>query len=259
MCFCVAARIAVESLEKAITAVAPISGKNTGLASLDEQLGGLCDGELILFAGRPGIGKTSLAATIAFNVANQLRADRTLGTEPEQTSGAAVTYFSLQMSADRLASHILAQVSGVNAELVLSGGISQAEFQRVAETSQRMADLPLFIDGTAALTVFGLCARAKMLKRRHDIGLIIVDDLRLLQGMGTQPSRPIGSSGPSPATARAGMQARRIDYPPRACTPFELYFLPDTGGRRIGLEPVLAPNFSHPTAIQAVSRANCWH
>ena len=182
--FGVATRTAIQAIEKAFNSGGHISGKTTGLTSVNEKIGGLHDSDLIILAGRPGMGKTSLVTNIAFNAADRLRRDMDDGIDPEKSVGAAVAFFSLEMSADQLATRILAEQSGISSEALRVGKISREDFQQLSFASQRLAELPLYIDDTPALTIAALRARARRLKRRHNIGIVIVDYLQLLQGTG---------------------------------------------------------------------------
>ncbi len=182
--FGAATRVAIASIEKAFNSGGHISGKTTGLNSVNEKIGGLHDSDLIILAGRPGMGKTSLATNIAFNAADRLRRDIADGIAIEQSVGAACAFFSLEMSADQLATRILAEQSGISSEALRMGKISREDFQQLSFASQRLAELPLFIDDTPALTIAALRTRSRRLKRRHNIGLIVVDYLQLLQGTG---------------------------------------------------------------------------
>ncbi|NVD44820.1 replicative DNA helicase [Qipengyuania atrilutea] len=169
-------------IERAINSGGNISGKTTGLTTVNERIGGLHDSDLIILAGRPGMGKTSLATNIAFNCADRFLRDQADGIEA--TVGAGVAFFSLEMSADQLATRILAEQAKISSEALRMGKISRDDFQQLSFASQRLAELPLFIDDTPALTIAALRTRARRLKRRHDIGLIVVDYLQLLQGSG---------------------------------------------------------------------------
>ncbi len=182
--FATATRTAITAIEKALNSGGHISGKTTGLTSINEKVGGLHDSDLIILAGRPGMGKTSLATNIAFNCAERLRRDRLDGIEESKSVGAAVAFFSLEMSADQLATRILAEQSGISSEMLRMGKISRDDFQKLSFASQTLAELPLYIDDTPALSIAALRARARRLKRRHDIGLVVVDYLQLLQGTG---------------------------------------------------------------------------
>ena len=182
--FSAVTRTAITAIEKALNSGGHISGKTTGINSLNEKIGGLHDSDLIIVAGRPGMGKTALATNIAFNAANRLLNDIKIGIAPEASVGAATAFFSLEMSADQLATRILAEQSGISSEALRMGKISRDDFQSLSFASQRLAELPLYIDDTPALSIAALRARARRLKRRHNIGLIVVDYLQLLQGTG---------------------------------------------------------------------------
>ncbi|MEO1044139.1 MAG: replicative DNA helicase [Pseudomonadota bacterium] len=176
--------VAVEMAQKAFNSGGHLSGVTTGLASVNEKIGGMHDSDLMILAGRPGMGKTSLATNFAFNAAQRWQREELDGIEPGKRVGAKVAFFSLEMSADQLATRILAQESGISSEALRMGKISRTDFQNLSRASQELQDLPLFIDDTPALTIAALRTRARRLKRRHDIGLIVVDYLQLLQGTG---------------------------------------------------------------------------
>ncbi|MCL6251475.1 replicative DNA helicase [Altererythrobacter sp. KTW20L] len=175
---------ALQQIERALNSGGHISGKTTGLSDLNSKVGGLHDSDLIILAGRPAMGKTSLAMNIAFNCAHRYQTDLKDGIDPAKSVGSPVAFFSLEMSADQLATRILAEQSEISSELLRMGKISRDDFQRISFASQRLANLPLYIDDTPALSIAALRARARRLKRRHDIGLVVVDYLQLLQGSG---------------------------------------------------------------------------
>ena len=175
---------AIQQIERALNSGGHISGRTTGLDDLNAKVAGLHDSDLIILAGRPAMGKTSLATNIAFNCADRYLRDMADGIEPEKSVGAPVAFFSLEMSADQLATRILAEQAEISSERLRSGKISHEDFQRISFASQRLAELPLYIDDTPALSIAALRTRARRLKRRHDIGLVVVDYLQLLQGTG---------------------------------------------------------------------------
>jgi len=177
-----ASKKALEMIELALTSGGHVSGKTTGLASINEKVGGLHDSDLIIVAGRPGMGKSSLATNIAFNCADRLLRDKRDGIE--KSVGAAVALFSLEMSSDQLATRILAEQAGISSEALRMGKISREDFKQLSYASQRLNELPLYIDDTPALSIAALRSRARRLKRMHNIGLIIIDYLQLLQGSG---------------------------------------------------------------------------
>ncbi|MFC3100552.1 replicative DNA helicase [Altererythrobacter lauratis] len=178
--FGVASRQALGLIETAINSGGHVAGKTTGFDSINAKCGGLHDSDLIILAGRPGMGKSSLAMNIAYNCAARLKRDREDGIA--KSTGAGVAVFSLEMSKDQLATRILAEQSGIPSEALRMGKISREDFLELSRASQRLNDLPLFIDDSAALSISALRTRARRLKRRHDIGLIVVDYLQLLQG-----------------------------------------------------------------------------
>ncbi len=177
-----AAITAIQMVEAAMNSGGGVSGKTTGLVTIDQKTAGLHDSDLIILAARPGMGKTSLATNIAFNCAEEHLKYQADG--GPNNYGAPVAFFSLEMSADQLATRILAEQSEISSEKLRSGKLSREEFQKLSFASQRLAELPLFIDDTPALTIGALRTRARRLKRRHDIGMIVVDYLQLLQGSG---------------------------------------------------------------------------
>ena len=182
--FSVATNTAIRSIERALNSGGHVSGRTTGLDSINNKVGGLHDSDLVILAGRPGMGKTSLATNIAYNAADRWMRDLADGIEEEKSVGAPVAFFSLEMSADQLATRILAEQAEISSEALRMGKISRADFDKLSFASQRLAELPLYIDDTPALTIAGLRARARRLKRRHGIRLVVVDYLQLLQGTG---------------------------------------------------------------------------
>ena len=182
--FAEATRLAVQMAEKALNTGGGLSGVTTGIDGVNARTGGLHHSDLIILAGRPGMGKTALATNFAFNAARRLVQDMEDGIPPEKSAGAAVAFFSLEMSADQLATRILAENSGISGENLRMGKISQQDFRNLARAAAELESLPLYIDDTPGLTIAALRTRARRLKRQRGIGLIIVDYLQLLQGTG---------------------------------------------------------------------------
>ena len=177
-----AALVAIKMAEAAMQSGGGLSGKTSGISTIDQKTSGLHNSDLVILAGRPGMGKTSLAMNIAFNCAEEhLKWQRDGG---EFNYGAPTAFFSLEMSADQLATRILAGEAEISSEALRSGKLSRDDFHNLSRASQRLAELPLYIDDTPALTIGALRTRARRMKRRHDIGLIVVDYLQLLQGSG---------------------------------------------------------------------------
>src|SRR3954462_1319402 len=182
--FAEASRLAVEMAERALNPGVHLSGFTTGLESLNSKIGGMPQSDLIIVAGRPGMGKSALATNMGFAAAQRLLRDQEDGIEPAKSAGAAVALFSLEMSADQLATRILAEESGISSENLRMGRISQSEFRSLARAAAELQSLPLYIDDTPGLTIAALRARARRLKRQKGIGMVIVDYLQLLQGTG---------------------------------------------------------------------------
>ena len=180
--FAVASKAAIEIAERALNSGSKLSGITTGLSSLNAKIGGLHNSDLVVLAGRPGMGKTALATNIAFAAASRYQLDEESGIPLERSMGARVAFFSLEMAADQLALRILAERSAINSELLRMGKITKNEFQSLARAAQEIQKLPLYIDDTPALTIATLRTRARRLQRRRAIGLIVVDYLQLLQG-----------------------------------------------------------------------------
>jgi replicative DNA helicase len=156
-----------------------LSGLSTGFADLDVRMGGLQPSDLIIVAGRPAMGKTAFATNIAYHVARTYRADPESG---DVLDGAVVGYFSLEMSAEQLATRIMAEQAYIPSDRIRRGRIEADEFDRIVEVSQELQHLPLYIDQTGGITVAQLAARARRLKRQRGLGLIVVDYLQLLSG-----------------------------------------------------------------------------
>ncbi|CUH77009.1 replicative DNA helicase [Tropicibacter naphthalenivorans] len=159
-----------------------LAGISTGLDDMDAKLGGLHKSDLLILAGRPSMGKTSLATNLAFNIAKAYKK----GDLPDGTRGAVqggvVGFFSLEMSAEQLASRILAEASEISSHKIRQGDMDEKEFRRFVEAAKALEACPLFIDDTPALPISQVAARSRRLKRTHGLDLIIVDYLQLLRG-----------------------------------------------------------------------------
>ncbi|MFC4351658.1 replicative DNA helicase [Fodinicurvata halophila] len=170
---------AVGMIEAAYRRDGELAGVSTGFTDLDKLLGGLHKSDLLILAGRPSMGKTALATNIAFNVARSKRVERDENGQPYEVPE-SVAFFSLEMSADQLASRILSEQSGVRSDALRKGEINQEEFERIFEASRELQNLRLFIDDTPALNIPALRTRARRLKRQHGLSLIVVDYLQLM-------------------------------------------------------------------------------
>lgn len=173
-------KVALEYAEVAFHSDTHVTGVTTGLIDLDQKLGGLHNSDLLILAARPSMGKTSLAVNVAFNAAKAFAEGK--------PGGARVGFFSLEMSSDQLATRILSDQSGISGDAIRKGNIREDEFIRFVEASQTLAQVPLFIDDTPALSIGAVRSRARRLKRQHGLELLVIDYLQLLQGSGSRQS-----------------------------------------------------------------------
>ncbi|WP_374626298.1 replicative DNA helicase [Devosia sp.] len=159
-----------------------LSGTATGLTDLDRLMGGLQRSDLIILAARPAMGKTSLATNIAFHVAKNWRGEIAPDGHRNTVDGGQVGFFSLEMSAEQLATRILAEQAEISSSDIRRGNIHESQFTRLVDTSNLMSQVPLYIDDTGGISVAQLAARARRLKRQKGLDLLIVDYLQLLTG-----------------------------------------------------------------------------
>ena len=177
---------AIESAGAAFKRSGKTVGVATGFTDLDNKLGGLHPSDLIILAGRPSMGKTALATNIAFNAAKAYRAGRGADGQIKAEDGAVIAFFSLEMSAEQLATRILAEESGASSDKIRRGEVRREDFDRFVQASQRLAEMPLYIDDTPAISVTALRTRARRLKRQQGLGMIVIDYLQLLRPAGGQ-------------------------------------------------------------------------
>jgi replicative DNA helicase len=166
-----------------------MAGISTGLVDLDKKLGGLHPSDLLILAGRPSMGKTSLATNIAFNIAKAYKRGRTHDGHEGAVEGGVVGFFSLEMSAEQLAARILSEASEVPSEQIRRGDMNEGEFRRFIEAAKSLETCPLYIDDTPALPISQLAARARRLKRTHGLDLLIIDYLQLLKAASAKENR----------------------------------------------------------------------
>jgi len=161
-----------------------LTGVSTGLFQLDQLLGGLHRSDLIILAGRPSMGKSSLATNIGFNAAKAYREEHGEDGKPKVADGAVVGFFSLEMSSEQLATRMISEQAEIPSEKIRKGELISADFDRVLSVSQELEHLNFFIDDTPALSIAALRTRARRLKRTHGLGLLIIDYLQLLAPSG---------------------------------------------------------------------------
>lgn len=180
-----ATRKAVEMAAAAHKRSSKLSGIPTGIRTLDEKMGGLQRSDLIILAGRPGMGKTSLATNIAFNIANVYRAETAKNDENE---GGVVGFFSLEMSSEQLATRIISEQTELSSSKIRRGEITEDEFSKLLHTVRRMQQIPLYIDQTGGISIAQLAARARRLKHQYGLDVLVIDYVQLMTGSSSKGS-----------------------------------------------------------------------
>jgi replicative DNA helicase len=173
-----AAKVAVARIERAWKKGGGLQGLSTGLSDLDAKLGGLQRSDLIILAARPSMGKTALVTNIAWSIARN-----TFVADDGDERQAPVGFFSLEMSAEQLAGRLISAETGIPGHILNRGNLNGLpQMEAVIRKSQELARTPLFIDDRGGISIAQLCARARRMKRKHGIELLIVDYLQLLSG-----------------------------------------------------------------------------
>jgi replicative DNA helicase len=179
--FVAAAKQAVDVANAAYQRDGGLAGVSTGLMDVDRKLGGLHPSDLLILAGRPSMGKTALATNIAFNVAKAYREGERPDGGVGAIDGGRVGFFSLEMSAEQLATRVLSEQAQVPSERIRRGEMDEDEFRRFVHAAAELENTPLYIDDTPALPISSLAARARRLKRQKGLDLIVVDYLQLVR------------------------------------------------------------------------------
>jgi replicative DNA helicase len=170
-----AVKEAFQILHQRFESKGSVTGLATGFADLDDKTAGLQPSDLIIIAARPSMGKTALAVNIAEHAALKSRK--------------AVAIFSMEMSASQLAFRLISSLGRINQQHLRTGDIQEEEWPRVTSAITLLSDAKIFIDDTPALSPSELRARARRLKREHDLGLIVIDYLQLMQVPGNKENR----------------------------------------------------------------------
>jgi replicative DNA helicase len=159
-----------------------LSGISTGMRDLDGKMGGLQRSDLIVIAGRPGMGKTSLATNIAYNIAAAYQAEVHPDGTNKTVGGGVVGFFSCEMSAEQLATRILSEQTEISSSSIRRGDITQEQFETIRDHTIKLQNLPLYVDETGGLSIAQLTARARRLKRQKGLDVVMVDYIQLLMG-----------------------------------------------------------------------------
>jgi replicative DNA helicase len=182
--FATALTTAVDMAARAYQRDGNLSGLATGIADLDRMLGGLQKSDLVILAGRPGMGKTALATNLAYNIARAWRGEVRPDGRMESVDGGIVGFFSCEMSAEQLATRIIAEQTEIPSYRIRRGEIDPSDFDKIAQMAREMEVLPLYIDETGGLSISQLTARARRLKRQKGLDLLVIDYIQLLSGSG---------------------------------------------------------------------------
>ena len=161
-----------------------LSGTPTGFTDLDQLLGGFHKTDLLILAGRPSMGKTALATNIAFKMVNSKSID-------EEKRNNVVGFFSLEMSSEQLATRILAEDSGISSEKIRRGQLNSGHFQKIVKSSQTLGELSLYIDDSPNLSISALRTRARRLKRKYGLDVIMIDYLQLIRPSLSRPDNRV--------------------------------------------------------------------
>lgn len=180
-----------------------LAGIATGLVDLDEKLGGLAKSDLLILAGRPSMGKTSLATNIAFSIARRYNVER--------GEGGVVGFFSLEMSHDQLTGRILSDAASISSHAIRNGDMSDDQMRHYIETARGLDALPIIIDDTPAISIAQLSARARRIKRTHGLDLLIVDYLQLMRGTSSSRGNRVQEIGEISMGLKA--VAKELDIP----------------------------------------------
>ncbi|MEK6734173.1 MAG: replicative DNA helicase, partial [Pseudomonadota bacterium] len=173
--------IALEKIQVAFKRQEHITGISTGFLDLDKYLCGMQNSDLLILAGRPSMGKTALAINLALNSCFYLR-DHHKKNKDEEEVTPSVGFFSLEMSSEQLATRMMAIISEVHSSNLRSGQISESDFTKIVKASKDLAELSFFIDDTPSVSIAALRTRARRMKRRHNLSLLVIDYLQLIRG-----------------------------------------------------------------------------
>jgi replicative DNA helicase len=184
-----AVKTAVDMANAAYMRDGHLSGVATGLRDLDKRMGGLQPSDLIVLAGRPGMGKTSLVTNIAFNVAHAYEPAQQADGSFKAANGGVIGFFSLEMSSEQLATRIISEQTEIPSSKIRRGEITENDFEKLVACSQMMQKIPLFIDSTGGISIAQLAARARRLKRQRGLDVIVIDYIQLMQGSSAKASQ----------------------------------------------------------------------
>jgi replicative DNA helicase len=184
-----ALKTAIDMASAAYSRDGGISGIATGIRDLDKKMGGLQASDLIIIAGRPGMGKTSLATNIAYHIAAAYEPVQQADGSFKAANGGVVGFFSLEMSSEQLATRIISEQTEIPSSKIRRGDLNEAEFDQLVAYTQTNQKLPLYIDQTGGISIAQLAARARRLKRQRGLDVIVIDYIQLMQGTSARASQ----------------------------------------------------------------------
>ncbi|MGC0372381.1 MAG: hypothetical protein DGJ47_001093 [Rickettsiaceae bacterium] len=174
----------IDSINRAMKTTGHVTGISTGLLDLDHKLSGFQNSDLVIIAGRPSMGKTAFAINFAFNACMALKR---LAKDDEKPG--AVGFFSLEMSSEQLATRLLSMMARIDSTQLRSGKISEEHYNDLRKSASELSEMPFFIDDTPALSISAVRARARKLKRKHNLSIIFIDYLQLLRASSNHNNR----------------------------------------------------------------------
>ncbi len=184
-----AVKTAIDMANAAYMRDGHLSGISTGFRDVDAKLGGLQSSDLIILAGRPAMGKTSLATNIAYNIASAYVPAQQADGSFKAANGGVVGFYSLEMSSEQLATRIISEQTEISSSKIRRGDISETDFEKLVACSQMMQKTPLYIDQTGGISIAQLAARARRLKRQRGLDVIVIDYVQLMQGSSAKASQ----------------------------------------------------------------------
>lgn len=168
----------IESVDKAMKSDDHITGITTGFIDLDGKLSGFHDSDLVIVAGRPSMGKTAFSINLAVNACKeQYDKAKKNGTEIP-----SIGVFSLEMSSEQLSTRMLSMYSNIDSSALRSGRVNEQHYNELKMQAQVLSELPFYIDDTPALTISAIRTRARRLKRKNNLSMLIIDYLQLIRG-----------------------------------------------------------------------------
>lgn len=174
----------INAINRAMKSGEKVIGITTGLLDLDEKLSGFHNSDLVILAGRPGMGKTAFALNLALNAASSLKKKHS-GPGPVPSVG----FFSLEMSSEQLTHRLLSMKGSIDSHKLRTGHIKESDYENLMKSSKEIGDLDFFIDDTPALSISAIRTRARRLKRKHSLGILFIDYLQLIRGSAKSENR----------------------------------------------------------------------